>query len=121
MVQSKLTNAVTQRLIDDDDDPLVPLGKAFQEVIGEQFDYSTFWRWGQRGVLVNGQRVYLETTKIGQRRRTTVSAVRRFVAAMNPVPGPAKNEAETRANVDAGYAALRKRRPVRKHGQNTAG
>lgn len=121
-MESKLTDAVTRRLIDEDDEKLVPLDAAFQKVIGEHFNYSTFWRWGTRGVLVNGKRVYLETTKIGRRRRTTVSAVRRFIDAMNPAAS--HPDAERQATTDAKLrerGLLDRPRKGRKSAPNTAG
>lgn len=49
---------------------------------------STVYSWADTGVIVNGQRVRLATTRIGGRRHVSKSAWRAFKAACNPEPVP---------------------------------
>ena len=61
---------------------------AVEQVTGEPPCYSTFLRWTKLGVLTPaGERIRLEFVKCGCKRKTTVGAVRRFVAAASIASG----------------------------------
>lgn len=44
---------------------------------------SVLARWSDRGILVNGERVYLRTWRCGGQRITTKPAVEEFLTALN--------------------------------------
>ncbi|MFM7151951.1 MAG: DUF1580 domain-containing protein [Gemmataceae bacterium] len=58
---------------------------------------ATLKRWASAGVDVrNGSRIHLETIRIGRRHYTTLSAIQRFIEALNGLNHPttaAKNSA----------------------------
>ena len=72
---------------------------------------SVLSRWSDRGVLAaNGQRVYLETWRVGGQRMTTQAAIEAFLSALNADSETARQDAEsnaTRRSIEAG-AALEK-------------
>jgi Protein of unknown function (DUF1580) len=62
--------------------PLLPGPDAIEEVTGHRPHYSQFYRWTQTGLLTgNGRRIRLEFAKTGQKRLTSVAAVKRFFQA----------------------------------------
>ena len=51
---------------------------------GSQLHPNTIWRWAKRGLKTrNGQRVYLETVRLGGANFTSVEALSRFFAALD--------------------------------------
>lgn len=44
---------------------------------------SVLSRWSDRGILVNGQRVFLRTWRCGGQRITTQAAIEEFLTALN--------------------------------------
>lgn len=69
---------------------LISLNEA-AKLLGRRVCYSTFWRWGQRGI--RGHKLRL--TRVGGRTMVTVEALEDFLAAINAPPGAA---IPTRAN-----------------------
>lgn len=69
-----------------DPNEMFPLDKASNHVPGRPHR-STCWRWAERGVIRNGEKIRLETISVGGRRYTSQKAIDRFIAACNP-PGP---------------------------------
>jgi hypothetical protein len=85
---------------------------------GRPIHFVTAWRAATRGVAApNGERVYLETLKMGGRLVTSVEAVERFIARTNgisqedvessPETVSGKARAKELARVDAELAAAR--------------
>jgi hypothetical protein len=61
---------------------------AIEKVTGQRVHYSTFFRWGERGIRVrNGDRIKLEYVKAASKRLTSVEAVRRFFQAVTVATG----------------------------------
>lgn len=50
---------------------------------GNAMHPSVLTRWGDRGILVNGKRVFLETWRVGGQRVTTQAAVETFLSLLN--------------------------------------
>ena len=44
---------------------------------------SVLTRWSDRGIIVNGRRVFLHTWRVGGQRMTTQSAIEEFLAELN--------------------------------------
>lgn len=66
------------------DEMLLPIPRAIEQVTGDRMSYPTCFRWSQRGLLArDGTRVRLQFVKCGNRRKTSVQAVRRFLASLN--------------------------------------
>lgn len=78
---------------------------------GKPVHPSVLSRWSDRGVLAaNGQRVYLETWRVGGQRMTTQAAVEAFLSALNSDSESSRRTAAsdaTRRGLEAG-AALEK-------------
>ncbi len=65
------------------DDTLGPLNKVIPKVIDEEKNPATYTRWATRGIAgPDGTRIRLEVWYAGREPRTTIAAVRRFVAAV---------------------------------------
>jgi hypothetical protein len=60
------------------DEPLLPLGKAFQQIAGRRFDPNVLARWRQRGACG----VPLQTTRREGQHLVTPSAARDFLQAV---------------------------------------
>jgi len=61
---------------------LLPGPEAIEKVTGHRPHYSQFFRWTQTGLKTDdGRRIRLEFAKTGQKRRTSVAAVKRFFQA----------------------------------------
>ena len=88
--------------IDPTCDTLISLCEAARQFLPDPPGPATLWRWQGRGLKVAGDRVRLETVKVGHTRYTTADAFRRFVAAINPpAPPTAQERRERDARVDA--------------------
>jgi len=71
---------------------------------------SVLGRWADRGIVVNGQRVYLDTWRVGGQRMTTQDAVEKFLAALNSGSQTSNQEDKTasdRRSREAGQALER--------------
>lgn len=44
---------------------------------------STVWRWINRGILINGERVRLQAVRVGGRLFITAESLRRFLTDLN--------------------------------------
>ncbi len=68
--------------IDISREPLLTFAKATRYVpkrrLGRAVRPSTIWRWHKRGVVVDGNRVYLEAVRTPSGHATSVAALERF-------------------------------------------
>lgn len=60
----------------------IPLGK-ISEYLGYKINPATAHRWRQKGVFHNGERVVLESKKIGSRYFVTEEDLNRFISKLN--------------------------------------
>lgn len=78
---------------------------------GKPVHPSVLSRWSDRGVIAkNGQRVYLETWRVGGQRHTSQAAVEAFLVALNADSSTTVKESEaasSRRSIESG-AALEK-------------
>ena len=69
---------------------------------GNPLHPSVLARWSDRGILVNGARIFLHTWRVGGQRMTTQAAVEEFIAALNAGSPTAEadneNDMASRAN-----------------------
>lgn len=62
---------------------LRPLNDVIPEVIDGRKNPTTYWRWVTKGISgLDGKRIKLQVWYIGREPRTTITAVRRFIAAL---------------------------------------
>lgn len=62
---------------------------------GKPVHPSVLSRWSDRGVLArNGERVYLETWRVGGQRQTTQAAIETFLTALNSTTATVAQESE---------------------------
>jgi len=85
-------------VIDTEREHLVSFADAARRVpssrAGRQLHPNTIWRWAKRGLkTVGGDRVYLETTRIGGSNFTSVEALNRFFAALDRNSEPQRKKA----------------------------
>ena len=85
-----------------DDQPLtdfVPLSELPKHLPsgrrGKRIHASTIWRWAHHGVLRDGQRIKLETSRIGGTYYTSPDAVVRFLAALSQPELPTRSYGQT--------------------------
>lgn len=69
-------------MVDISSDKLIGLNEA-ANLLGRRISYSTWWRWGNRGV--RGHK--LQLTRVGGRTMVSVEALQKFVSAINGEPG----------------------------------
>jgi hypothetical protein len=75
---------------------------AVQKVTGHRINYSTYFRWTQRGIAVRrGERIKLEFVKAASKRLTSINAVHRFFRAVTEATGqpPCPITADSKENV----------------------
>ena len=77
--------------------------KEAAKLLGKRVSYSTWWRWGQRGI--RGHRLRL--TRVGGRTAVSVEALEEFLAAINVQPGELPKVPQTRQREAAIRAAER--------------
>ena len=75
-------------MIDMEREQLASFAEAARRVpssrVGRQLHPNTIWRWAKRGLKANnGQRVHLETTRLGGSNFTSIEALGRFFAALD--------------------------------------
>lgn len=66
---------------------MIPLNEAARLLPrpgGRQISKVSLWRWATKGVKSGASRVRLETIKVGGTRYTTVEAIERFAARLDP-------------------------------------
>lgn len=69
-------------MVDISTDKIISLNEA-ANLLGRRVSYSTWWRWGNRGV--RGHRLSL--TRVGGRTMVSVESLQAFIAAINGEPG----------------------------------
>ncbi len=67
---------------------------------------SVLTRWSDKGINVNGRRVYLHTWRVGGTRMTTRAAVEQFLAALNADSPATREDCEDDMSRRAGEACL---------------